>query len=515
MHIVASANSQDDRKLAHIAGNANSFYLEGLFIQNNHHGVYVDGPDTNAGSIVNCHAKSNAGWGFWDTSSLGNTYIGCSTDINKLGSYKTDSDNAFNVFVGCYRENNQPAASVISPSVHVGGLSNTGVGNAPMLTNLIGMGTTESPNKTGVSRVQMTSGGSGYTSAPMVTFDPPTGYASATASSSIVNGKITQITITNPGAGYSEVPMVTITGDGTGVQGTATVEYGRVTAITVTGTSTDNAGGSGYGSATTTVTLEGPNSTRDDGPKVTTAIGTAYLNPQGEVAYVIMGERRGNRMTVTKGAGYPIGPTVSFTGGGGSGATGTAYLSAGGLIERVEMRNKGVGYTSAPTVSFTGGTGAKAKAVLMPAESIQVSGNKEDGTLFLFHRSDVNIKQPWRLKCLPNTGDILLDFANSSRSVPFRITGTQTDRTYGRKVPVPYVFEATKFSLGGKIQTEAAEMPTKGEYAQGDRVFNTAATEVGTQTGSKYIVLGWYRLTNGSNHEPNRDWVQMRCLTGN
>ena len=57
---------------------------------------------------------------------------------------------------------------------------------------------------------------------------------------------------------------------------------------------------------------------------------------------------------------------VSFSGGGGNGASGYAVAS-GGAVTAVVVTNRGRGYTSAPTVSFssdTGGSGATATAVL-------------------------------------------------------------------------------------------------------------------------------------------------------
>ncbi len=55
------------------------------------------------------------------------------------------------------------------------------------------------------------------------------------------------------------------------------------------------------------------------------------------------------------GSGYVTAPTVSFTGGGGSGAAGTAYLGNSGVVAGVIMTNRGTGYTSAPTVGFSTG----------------------------------------------------------------------------------------------------------------------------------------------------------------
>lgn len=65
------------------------------------------------------------------------------------------------------------------------------------------------------------------------------------------------------------------------------------------------------------------------------------------------------------GSGYLAAPTVSFTGGGGSGATAVARVR-GGVVQCVAVLTHGSGYTSAPTVVFTpvsGGSGASATAI--------------------------------------------------------------------------------------------------------------------------------------------------------
>lgn len=85
------------------------------------------------------------------------------------------------------------------------------------------------------------------------------------------------------------------------------------------------------------------------------AAGTAYLQPT-TVDTVTVG---------AGGAGYTSAPTVSFSGGNGSGAQGHAVLTAG-AVSSVVVDNPGSGYTRLPTVSFSGGggTGATATAVL-------------------------------------------------------------------------------------------------------------------------------------------------------
>jgi len=70
------------------------------------------------------------------------------------------------------------------------------------------------------------------------------------------------------------------------------------------------------------------------------------------------------------GSGYTTPPTVTFTGGGGTGAAGVATISAGGEVTGVTLTNSGRGYTGAPTIGFTGGggTGATATANFSPAQ---------------------------------------------------------------------------------------------------------------------------------------------------
>ena len=61
-----------------------------------------------------------------------------------------------------------------------------------------------------VSAVTVTDGGSGYTSAPTVTFSAPTTGTTATGTATISNsGIVTGVTITNPGSGYTVAPTVT------------------------------------------------------------------------------------------------------------------------------------------------------------------------------------------------------------------------------------------------------------------------------------------------------------------
>jgi hypothetical protein len=63
----------------------------------------------------------------------------------------------------------------------------------------------------------------------------------------------------------------------------------------------------------------------------------------------------------TGGTNYTTAPVVTFSGGGGTGATATATVS-GGAVTAVTVTNAGSGYANYPSVTFTGGGGAGATA---------------------------------------------------------------------------------------------------------------------------------------------------------
>jgi hypothetical protein len=60
------------------------------------------------------------------------------------------------------------------------------------------------------------------------------------------------------------------------------------------------------------------------------------------------------------GSSYESAPTVTFTGGGGSGAAGYAVINGSKKVDSVVMTNNGSGYSTPPTVTFTGGGGSGA-----------------------------------------------------------------------------------------------------------------------------------------------------------
>lgn len=167
--------------------------------------------------------------------------------------------------------------------------------------NLAGIGATATAT-TGISTGSVTqlflnNPGFGYTSTPVISFtEPPSGGTKATAvaimtSTTFGTQYVDDLKIINPGSGYSEPPIVRfISSSGVGAAATAGIStLGSITSVTVT------SGGSEY---------------------LTT-------------------------------------PTVTFSGpGSGVTATGVAKISSNSVIQ-IQITNTGYGYTEAPTVTIS------------------------------------------------------------------------------------------------------------------------------------------------------------------
>jgi hypothetical protein len=123
INIVASTNSPDPD----LHGNANTWLLDSVLSHiNGGHGVYIQGGDTNAGTGIAVDARGNGGYGIYDFSFLGNTWIGTHTANNGQGSYFTGNNNARSVFVGPYSEGNQPGAIFAARTLSLNGLMSAG-----------------------------------------------------------------------------------------------------------------------------------------------------------------------------------------------------------------------------------------------------------------------------------------------------------------------------------------------------------------------------------------------------
>ena len=86
-------------------GNANGWKLDTCLIRNNGgDGVYVDGNDANVGVAIRVSSDNNGGWGFYDNSLIGNTYVGCDTSGNALGPMWSDRASARVTLIGFWED---------------------------------------------------------------------------------------------------------------------------------------------------------------------------------------------------------------------------------------------------------------------------------------------------------------------------------------------------------------------------------------------------------------------------
>ena len=243
-----------------------------------------------------------------------------------------------------------------------------------------------------------------YSDVPSVVFSGGGG-TGATATATLLNGIVTALTITNAGSGYSSAPAVTI------VSGTDSTTYLR-TVFTAAGQRSPHKLGvmtAVYDSTVfkgTHLTLlfdqvpiasansAHPEMLKDRYRKIShffdpgTAMHTyadysikqadTSITDSTDLDYVgVTGSVAGNVLTVTavtsSGTGYTSAPAVSFTGGGGTGATATATLT-GTAVTAVTVATGGINYTNAPTVSFTGGGGGSGATATATASNGIVTG---------------------------------------------------------------------------------------------------------------------------------------------
>jgi len=227
---------------------------------------------------------------------------------------------------------------------------------------------------TGVITVNVTAGGTGYTSAPAVSITGGGG-TGATATAVLTGTTVTGVTITNPGSGYTSAPTIGFSGGG-GTGATAT----SVVGMACTGLGSLAAGTTASVTAVFSVTAgaaaTSTNTTTINASNAATATATFDVTKQSNTCASTVYQFRSTRGSVSAGTTYAVGyvnmtaggtgytsaPTVSFTGGGGTGAAGTAVGNATGGVAGVNVTNGGSGYTTAPAVGFTGGAGTGAAA---------------------------------------------------------------------------------------------------------------------------------------------------------
>jgi hypothetical protein len=254
----------------------------------------------------------------------------------------------------------------------------TGYTSAPTVSFSGGGGSGASATATISAKVDSTSltsaitfGGVGYYSPPQVVLSSTTG-SGARIVSSLSTG-VGAIDITNQGGSYTSAPTVSFSGGGgTGAAATAYVNNGKVIKIKVTNP------GTGYTSAPT-VSFSGPgvNAAATAVLSGTTsgltleAAGSKYQTPPLVSLNGSCGVH--DVEVIDSGESFSSNPTITITGGGGNGATAEAFVES--CVRQITLTAQGSGYTSSPTVTITGGGVGAAGATA----TAQISGGKVIG----------------------------------------------------------------------------------------------------------------------------------------
>jgi hypothetical protein len=180
--------------------------------------------------------------------------------------------------------------------------------------------------------------------------DPAKGYFTWDAKDLIFVGSVGQIGIVQGGSGYTSKPAVIISAPNTanGVQATAdcVITANAVSSITIT------EAGTGYNASPTVTFVGGGGSGANAVAGITTFV-------TGTVSVLV----------TNGGTGYTTASNlvVTISGGGGANATAQGIVS-GGIVTQVVMTNGGSGYTNSSNISVSitggGGSNATAKAII-------------------------------------------------------------------------------------------------------------------------------------------------------
>ncbi|KAA6458590.1 hypothetical protein DYQ86_18670 [Acidobacteria bacterium AB60] len=206
------------------------------------------------------------------------------------------------------------------------------------------------------------------------------------------------------------------------------------------------------------------------------------------------------------GAGYASTPTVSFSGGGGTGAAGTAVIS--GSITAVRVTNGGRGFTSTPNVGFTIGSGAVATATM--TGSVNTVTIADGGSYPRIGTPSVTFSSPGA-GCTVATGRANMGNIAGNRRTITSVTITNPGTCYASGATVTF---GAATGIGARTATgtvNLAQSVLSVSVSQGGSGYTTATTVVfdaapagganatGTATQSSKVT-GVYLTNNGSGY---------------
>lgn len=282
--------------------------------------------------------------------------------------------------------------------------------------------------------LSVTSGGTGYSTAPTITITPASGDAGygASATCSLTGGAISSITMVSNGTNYNKLPIVTISGGGSPgvITGYTSLVGGSgyITAPTLTVTGGGGSGFSGYCVLNTqTLNSTTPITIGSGGTGYTTGQSLVFTGGGGTGAVGTITATSGaiTGVTITNyGTGFTSAPIVSVSGAG-SGAVLTANLS-GASIASLVISNGGSGYTTAPTFVFTvtsGGSGASATPTVNLGTSAVITPSFVRTYSFTWNVPDININDLGKISVI----NLVASGFTTTTPYTFRIMGLQVD----------------------------------------------------------------------------------------
>ena len=222
-----------------------------------------------------------------------------------------------------------------------------------------------------VETINIDSGGSGYTTPPVVIFSGGGG-TNAKATANLSNGSVSSVTITSSGEGYTSAPTMSFFSEtGSGVTGTAVLEVlNNTNSFVIGGLVSD-----------ISITDAGNNYTKGASVLLTGAqqFGVILSVDELTTGSII------STIINSGGSGYNVGDKLSLSQSGGSVDLRTASVlvkdvDVSGVITALYIENSGRGYTQLPTVTGSDGSGTGASITLVGKniggiKSIKINNN--------------------------------------------------------------------------------------------------------------------------------------------
>jgi hypothetical protein len=325
-----------------------------------------------------------------------------------------------------------------------------------------------------------------------------TGAIDLAAGSSGVNisngGTVTAITRTNGGSTYTSAPTLTIAAPTTagGVQATATFTMGLGVTPTVT------AGGTGYTVGNTLTVVGGTG---------TAAVLTVSAVSAGAITAV----------TVSNFGTYSVLPSVPFSVTGGTGSSAT-FTSTFGVNSTFTITNAGSGYVEQPTVTFSGGGGSGAAAYAsvgsLPIIRSLVGSGSGSASLSFYTASGEAVRitdgggpsvNYWRIQGSPTNSGVQFQATGSDTNVSGLISSKGTSglgfytNTFGQQqFQISHTASAVNYvQVTGAATGSGPTISAQGSNADID--FNIAAkgtgnVRFGTYTAGVLVATGYITI---------------------